>query len=348
MIWGYRFTMSKEGAWSIEGNKFTYTGPCDLELDLLKHEADRRLLGPDPNRDSYPLTQRQEGQKERAWLLHWSLGYTLDLSMDWAADEVVEDDDYVELICIEDSVEVIEISSESEIEEDSSERSDIYKYDVLKFKMARRETANLDFMDVVTVMIQNVNASMHQLNQQQQPQGPALYKGLDEFCCCNPPMFEGGIAPDAFKDSFLQKYFPADMKTKKEMEFLRLQQGNMSVGQYAAVFEDLARPQAKGRVFTMSRAETKEDEDLIQASLEKKEGGEIQSIPVVLNFSEVFPNDILGLPPVTEIEFAIDLVPGTGPISIAPYRMALLELTELKKQLEDLLQKQFVRPSVSP
>ncbi|CAL0314075.1 unnamed protein product [Lupinus luteus] len=44
-----------------------------------------------------------------------------------------------------------------------------------------------------------------------------------------------------FKDKFLQKYFPADMKTKKEMEFLRLQQGSLSVGEYAAKFEELAR-----------------------------------------------------------------------------------------------------------
>ncbi|XP_019415515.1 PREDICTED: uncharacterized protein LOC109327003 [Lupinus angustifolius] len=332
----------------------------------------------------------------------------------------------------------------------------------------------------------------------------------------------------SFKDKFLYKYFPADMKTKKEMEFLRLQHGNMLVGEYVVVFEDLerfsnssqqmqnrqgqcevkeccteecyssgkflrtleefgseswkgkafpspqdtiwisiwksteiilikqqqpqqqqkqsfqtgnssnnsppwcskckgknfgancpicyhcnqlghiksvcpklkkegvnavwaARPQAEGRVFTMSGAEIKEDEDLIQdiilgvdwqsnnhvllncfnktavfcnpqdpiepryetkstianqmekflkegaqvfmmlASLEKKEGGEIHSIPVVRNFSDVFPDDIPGLPPVREIEFAIDLAPRTGPISIAPYRMAPLELTELKK-----------------
>ena len=48
------------------------------------------------------------------------------------------------------------------------------------------------------------------------------------------------------------------------------------------------------------------------------------------------------------MEFAIELVPGTGPISIAPYRMSPLELSELKTQLEELLEKQFVRPSVSP
>ena len=61
-----------------------------------------------------------------------------------------------------------------------------------------------------------------------------------------------------------------------------------------------------------------------------------------------FPEDISGLPPEREIEFSIDLVPGAGPVSIAPYTMSPIELAELKKQLEELLDKQFVRPSVSP
>nr|KYP33070.1 Transposon Ty3-I Gag-Pol polyprotein [Cajanus cajan] len=49
-----------------------------------------------------------------------------------------------------------------------------------------------------------------------------------------------------------------------------------------------------------------------------------------------------------EMEFSIDLVPGAGPMSVAPYRIALAELVELKGQLEDLLEKQLVQPSVSP
>ena len=54
------------------------------------------------------------------------------------------------------------------------------------------------------------------------------------------------------------------------------------------------------------------------------------------------------MPPEREVEFSIDLVPGTKPVSMAPYRMSASELAELKKQLEDLLEKKFVRPSVSP
>ncbi|XP_057439895.1 uncharacterized protein LOC130731637, partial [Lotus japonicus] len=83
-------------------------------------------------------------------------------------------------------------------------------------------------------------------------------------------------------------------------------------------------------------------------SLEGKKESNIQGIPVVRDFADVFPGDVPGLPPVRDVEFVIDIVPGTGPISIAPYRMAPAELAELKSQLEDLSAKGFIRPSVSP
>jgi len=84
------------------------------------------------------------------------------------------------------------------------------------------------------------------------------------------------------------------------------------------------------------------------ASLKGSSEKGIGDLPVVQEFQEVFPDDITELPPERDIEFAIDLVPGTSPISIAPYRMSASELGELKKQLEELLEKQFIRPSVSP
>ena len=74
----------------------------------------------------------------------------------------------------------------------------------------------------------------------------------------------------------------------------------------------------------------------------------ITDIEVVRDYPDVFPDDLPGLPPVREIDFAIELELGTTPISIAPYRMAPAELAELKKQLQDLLDKGFIRPSVSP
>ena len=62
----------------------------------------------------------------------------------------------------------------------------------------------------------------------------------------------------------------------------------------------------------------------------------------------MFPVDLPGMPPDRDIDFCIDLEPGTRPISIPPYRMAPVELRELKAQLQELLNKGFIRPSASP
>ena len=65
-------------------------------------------------------------------------------------------------------------------------------------------------------------------------------------------------------------------------------------------------------------------------------------------FLDVFPDDLPGLPPEREIDFSIDLVPGTTPISLPPYRMALAELKELKAQLQELVDGGFIKPIISP
>ena len=65
----------------------------------------------------------------------------------------------------------------------------------------------------------------------------------------------------------------------------------------------------------------------------------ISDIPTVSDFSDVFPEELPGFPPHREIEFSIDVVPGATPTSITPYRMAPLELKELKLQLQELLEK---------
>ncbi|KAL0560548.1 hypothetical protein IC582_000953 [Cucumis melo] len=74
----------------------------------------------------------------------------------------------------------------------------------------------------------------------------------------------------------------------------------------------------------------------------------LSSEPVVREYPDVFPDELPGLPPPREVDFAIELEPGTAPISRAPYRMAPAELKELKVQLQELLDKGFIRPSVSP
>ncbi|WVZ49421.1 LOW QUALITY PROTEIN: hypothetical protein U9M48_000786, partial [Paspalum notatum var. saurae] len=68
----------------------------------------------------------------------------------------------------------------------------------------------------------------------------------------------------------------------------------------------------------------------------------IEDIPVVCRYPHVFPDELLGMPPKREVEFRIDLIPRTRPVSIAPYQ------EELRKQLDDLLSKKLIRRSVSP
>ena len=82
--------------------------------------------------------------------------------------------------------------------------------------------------------------------------------------------------------------------------------------------------------------------------VETEEGTLVDEIPVVREFPDVFLDDIVGLPPDREVEFTIDLIPRTEPISIPPYRMTPAELRELKAQLEELLSNGFIRPSISP
>nr|GFC52770.1 putative reverse transcriptase domain-containing protein [Tanacetum cinerariifolium] len=85
--------------------------------------------------------------------------------------------------------------------------------------------------------------------------------------------------------------------------------------------------------YRMAQIELKELKDRLQELLE---------------FPDVFPDELLGIPPVREVEFNIELISGAEPISKAPYRMALIELKELKDQLQELLERGFIRPSVSP
>ncbi len=69
---------------------------------------------------------------------------------------------------------------------------------------------------------------------------------------------------------------------------------------------------------------------------------------IVQDFADVFPEEIPGLPPRRDLDFTIELIPGAAPVSRAPYRMSVPELTELKMQLQELLEKKYIRPSVSP
>jgi len=88
---------------------------------------------------------------------------------------------------------------------------------------------------------------------------------------------------------------------------------------------------------------------MVVAYVEKNNTAEkISVIPIVEEYADVFPDEIPELPPSREVDFTIDLILGAGPVSMAPYRMAPAELAELKKQIEDLLEKKFIWPSASP
>ena len=91
---------------------------------------------------------------------------------------------------------------------------------------------------------------------------------------------------------------------------------------------------------------------LIQPSLSDSMVNHIQAespedVPVVQEFADVFPDELPGMPPERDVELTIDLVPGTKPIAKNAYRLAAPGLAELKKQLEELQRKGFIRPAAS-
>nr|GEY46325.1 putative reverse transcriptase domain-containing protein [Tanacetum cinerariifolium] len=79
----------------------------------------------------------------------------------------------------------------------------------------------------------------------------------------------------------------------------------------------------------------------------KSDEKRLEDIPVVKEFSNVFPEDLPGLPPVRQVEFQIDLIPGTAHVARAPYRLAPSEMQELSNQLQELIDRDIIRPSTS-
>ena len=84
-------------------------------------------------------------------------------------------------------------------------------------------------------------------------------------------------------------------------------------------------------------------EKFLALILDSKRGQvDVENIPVVREFPYVFPKELQGIPLEREVDLSIDIVPGTAPMSRAPYRMASTELKELKSQLQELLDKRFI------
>jgi hypothetical protein len=80
----------------------------------------------------------------------------------------------------------------------------------------------------------------------------------------------------------------------------------------------------------------------------KLDGTALEDIRVVCDYPDVFPEELPGMPPDRDVEFVIDLLPGTAPISKRPYRMSSDQLQELKAQIKKLMGKGFIRASSSP
>ncbi|GJT88210.1 putative reverse transcriptase domain-containing protein [Tanacetum coccineum] len=136
----------------------------------------------------------------------------------------------------------------------------------------------------------------------------------------------------------VQKHFKKD--------YLKLKNGNRG--------NQRGNGNALAKVYVVGNARTNPDSNVVTAHLTKKEtqdkSGEkrLEDVPIIKDFSKVFPEDFLGLPPTRQMEFQIDLMPGVAPVARAPYRLAPSEMKELSEQLQELSDKGFIRPSSSP
>jgi hypothetical protein len=89
-------------------------------------------------------------------------------------------------------------------------------------------------------------------------------------------------------------------------------------------------------------------ESCYQMAVDSSEADPIERIKIVSEFPDVFPKDLPGMPPERKVEFAIELLPGTAPIFKRAYRISGPELVEHKKQIDELSEKGYIRPSTSP
>nr|GFA75009.1 putative reverse transcriptase domain-containing protein [Tanacetum cinerariifolium] len=86
---------------------------------------------------------------------------------------------------------------------------------------------------------------------------------------------------------------------------------------------------------------------LAHVTEDKSKKKQMEDVPVIYDFPEVFPGELPGLPPPRLVEYRIDLVPRVAPVARAPYRMVPSEMNELSVQLQELLEKGFIHPSLS-
>ncbi|KAL5543578.1 hypothetical protein UlMin_007362 [Ulmus minor] len=150
-----------------------------------------------------------------------------------------------------------------------------------------------------------------------------------------------------FVEEFNRKFFNPTAMSAQQTEFLTLKQDGMTVAVAVKKFEQLARlcpyrvPTEEQRIKEMKVAEVHGPVYRNNGRFFNRNRGQQKDVPVVDEFVEVFPEDLPGIPPNREITFEIELLPGTTPISKAPYHMAPAELRELQTQLQELLDKAY-------
>ena len=122
------------------------------------------------------------------------------------------------------------------------------------------------------------------------------------------------------------------------MDWLPMYGGNIDCASKSIL---LTTPEGR-RIKYVSRLEPK------RTQVNSLSGVVQEEVPVEKDFPVVFPEELPGMPPDREIEFLIELLPGTGSISKRPYKMPAKDLDEIKKQIKELLDKGYIRPSSSP
>ncbi|XP_042958073.1 uncharacterized protein LOC122293599 [Carya illinoinensis] len=172
---------------------------------------------------------------------------------------------------------------------------------------------------------------------------------LNQFTQQHPPTFDGK-AEALDVESWIkrmEKIFRALFCTdKQKVEYATYVLADEADEWWTSTRELLQLELGEGVPITWDRFKKAFLDRFFSPALRERDPG--LKISPLSEFSDVFPEDLPGLPPDWEVDFSIDLLPGTAPISKAPYRMALVELKELKEQLKELLEKGYIGPSVSP
>ena len=110
----------------------------------------------------------------------------------------------------------------------------------------------------------------------------------------------------------------------------------------------MATPPTTVTTMRKGRIRFKSTMELKRPKVNSLKGVSLEDVAIVREYPDVFPEELPGMPPDRDVEFLIELMPGSGPIAKRPYKMAVDELKELKKQLAEQISKGFIRPSSSP